>query len=90
MSIINLRRVKIRLTFIIDTFISVVNCGAIIEPSNAKILSWQPANGSMTYNSSVSFQCNSGLWFSREVYVRDSECDSTGKWTSVGQCVGKS
>ena len=70
-------------------FILVVTCSTLAVPSNAAIKTWQPAVGSLSYNSNVTFQCNTGFWFSRGVYVQFVVCANSGNWTSISQCVGK-
>ena len=67
----------------------VITCDNINVPSNASIISWQPVNGSRNYNANITFQCNTGLWFSRGVYVQSVVCDNTGNWTSIGLCAGE-
>ena len=64
---------------------AVVTCGQPTVKKNATVI---PAIPSVTYNSSVIYQCISGFWYSPSIYNMTSLCEIDGSWTKVADCVG--
>jgi len=56
-----------------------VDCGLPDGVHRAKLVSVK----STMYNSSVTFQCFSGYWFSRDQYAVSSACDADARWSAL-------
>ena len=66
-------------------YYAVISCNSVPLIANATIIT---ANTSMTYNTTIVYQCLPGYWFQSRVYLYKSICQLNKTWSFVPPCIG--
>lgn len=71
--------------------LAVVICNAAPLLSNGYRMSWLAGpygGGQYGYNTTMTYECNVGNWFSAGIFQQTVTCSNTGNWTSLDDCIG--